>query len=409
VGLVSVSTLGTQASFDSVSVIPNIAPPTFNPDGGTYGSAQNVTISGPGTIYYTTNSQDPTEASTQYTGTPVPISSTTTLKAISRVAGVNSGIKQATYTINTGGGTNGSTLTSQSTGLAGDYACPGQSFTATVTMTNSGTRPWATATQHQLVSLDAIWGTNAFAIPISPITAGNSLTMSLTLTAPTTAGTYNFRWQMKQADSANELFGPVTNLTVTVPNVGQGALPNGWSSLDIGSVLQHGCSTQSSGTFKLYSAGHIDTYVGPDTFHFVYQPLTGDGSIIARIASITPPTASVYQYAGVMLRADLGTANTRYVLVGRRTDQPTMVEQHRADNIDIYGTGSPIVSSLPAWVKLTRTGNTVTVYESTDGTNWGTAFSTLPYTNLPSTVYVGLVSVSTLGTQASFDSVSIVQ
>ena len=58
--------------------------PVFSPNGGTYTSAQTVTITDATTgaaIYYTTNGTTPTTASTLYTG-PVTVSSTETLKAI---------------------------------------------------------------------------------------------------------------------------------------------------------------------------------------------------------------------------------------------------------------------------------------------------------------------------------------
>jgi hypothetical protein len=62
----------------------NVEAPTFNPTAGFYTNPINVTISCATTgaaIYYTTNGTVPTTASTLYTQ-PIPISTTTTLKAI---------------------------------------------------------------------------------------------------------------------------------------------------------------------------------------------------------------------------------------------------------------------------------------------------------------------------------------
>ncbi len=77
-----------------------VATPTFAPPGGTYTSAQNVTIScaTPGaTIYYSTDGSMP---STRYTS-PVNIASTGTLKAKGTKAGwTDSQIASANYTIN---------------------------------------------------------------------------------------------------------------------------------------------------------------------------------------------------------------------------------------------------------------------------------------------------------------------
>ena len=86
------------------TVTPIAAAPTFSPVGGTYTSAQTVTIadSTPGAaIYYTTNGTAPTTSSTVYAG-PITVSVTETLRAIAAAAGyAQSAVASAAYTINT--------------------------------------------------------------------------------------------------------------------------------------------------------------------------------------------------------------------------------------------------------------------------------------------------------------------
>jgi hypothetical protein len=76
--------------------------PAFSPAGGTYSSAQSVTISdttSDATIYYTTNGATPTTSSTEYAG-PITVSSTETLQAIAVAPGdTNSAVASAAYTI----------------------------------------------------------------------------------------------------------------------------------------------------------------------------------------------------------------------------------------------------------------------------------------------------------------------
>ncbi len=72
-----------------------------NINGGIYNTTQNITLtmSEPGTIYYTTNGTDPTITSLTYT-TPIIISENTTLKYLAvNLAGYNSPIYTQTYTI----------------------------------------------------------------------------------------------------------------------------------------------------------------------------------------------------------------------------------------------------------------------------------------------------------------------
>jgi hypothetical protein len=130
---------------------PTVVAPGFSPGGGTYTSAQNVTITtstSGATIRYTTNGSNPTSTSgTVYSG-PVAISATATLKAIAYKSGsTDSAVTSATYTINTsptqvaapsfnpGGGTYTSaqsvTITSATSGVTIRYTTNGTNPTST--------------------------------------------------------------------------------------------------------------------------------------------------------------------------------------------------------------------------------------------------------------------------------------
>ena len=78
------------------------ATPTFTPAAGAYTSAQSVTIgceTAGATIYYTTDGTAPTTSSSVYS-TAIPVSTTTTIKAMAAKAGnSNSDVATATYAI----------------------------------------------------------------------------------------------------------------------------------------------------------------------------------------------------------------------------------------------------------------------------------------------------------------------
>lgn len=79
-----------------------VATPTFSSPGGTYSTAQNVTLgctTSGATICYTTDDSDPTATSIQYSS-PISVSQTTTIKAKAFKSGwPDSAIASATYTI----------------------------------------------------------------------------------------------------------------------------------------------------------------------------------------------------------------------------------------------------------------------------------------------------------------------
>jgi RHS repeat-associated protein len=94
----------------------------------------------------------------------------------------------------------------------------GQTYNVSVTMLNSGTTTWTTASLYRLGSENpqnnTTWGINRVAVPAS-IAPGQQATFSWTVTAPATAGTYNFQWQMVEDQVA--WIGPLTpNVAVAV-------------------------------------------------------------------------------------------------------------------------------------------------------------------------------------------------
>jgi hypothetical protein len=82
-----------------------VATPAFSPPGGTYSSAQTVSLStstAGATIRYTTNGTTPSPSSPAYTA-PITVSANTTLKAIAVKSGMtDSAVATAAYTINSG-------------------------------------------------------------------------------------------------------------------------------------------------------------------------------------------------------------------------------------------------------------------------------------------------------------------
>ncbi len=193
-----------------------------------------------------------------------------------------------------------------------------------------------------------------------------------------------------------------TLATATFDSV-ETTVPLPWQDGDIGSVPFRGGAAYSAGTFAVSGSG-ADIWGSADAFHYVYRPLNGDGTIVARVTWVD--NVSPWVKAGVMIRNtfDPGSAQA-FVLVsaGKGT---AFQRRHGHGGTSVNTAGS--TSAAPHWVSLTRRGDTFTAYESTDGTNWTEIEAdTIP---MAQTIYVGLAVTShniSASATCTFDNVGI--
>jgi RHS repeat-associated protein len=103
----------------------------------------------------------------------------------------------------------------------------GQSYSVSITMKNTGSNTWTTASHYNLGSQNAqdntTWGMGRVGLP-SSVASGSQATFNFTVTAPATAGTYNFQWRMVQ--DGVEWFGDLTPNVVVTVNPQSGGNPN---------------------------------------------------------------------------------------------------------------------------------------------------------------------------------------
>ncbi|MEO6237798.1 MAG: Ig-like domain-containing protein [Vicinamibacterales bacterium] len=178
-----------------------------------------------------------------------------------------------------------------------------------------------------------------------------------------------------------------------------------WAARDIGSPTLPGSSSfdQSSGTFTIDAAG-TDIWGAADQFHFVYQTLTGDGTVVARVNSVS--YAQAWSKAGVMIRSSLSPdAAHGYALVsaGKGTAFQRRTTTGAASTTTPGPAGTP-----PSWVRITRKSSTITAAVSADGGTWTTIGSDT--IALGSTAYVGLAVTShdpTRATTAALSNVAV--
>jgi autotransporter-associated beta strand protein len=174
-----------------------------------------------------------------------------------------------------------------------------------------------------------------------------------------------------------------------------------WLDNDIGSVGQPGSSAYSAGTFTLKGSGAGVTGTA-DGFDYTYQPLVGDGTIIARVASQTGGES------GVMIRETL-TAGARSVDLLLEQSIGAVFHNRTATGGSVAIGATVTSTNAPYWLKLARAGNVFTGYTSPDGVTW-TLVGTVTDT-MASSVNIGLMQSSMTYsslTTATFTNVSIV-
>ncbi len=131
-----------------------------------------------------------------------------------------------------------------------------------------------------------------------------------------------------------------------------------------------------------------------DEFRFVYKRLNGDGTIIARVDSITNTNA--WAKGGVMIRETLDWGS-RHASVFVTPGQGVAFQRRQVGN-DVGLSTQQTGVVAPRWVKLTRTGDLLTAQHSADGVTWGDVVNATNATSdtvvMGGTIYIGLALTS---------------
>ena len=186
------------------------------------------------------------------------------------------------------------------------------------------------------------------------------------------------------------------------------AVPAPFQSQDVGAVVVPGSASfdANGGIFTVQGAG-TDVFSAADAFHYVFQTLSGDGTIKARVLSVTGSVPADAP-SGIVLRSSLDPTASNVFLASRVEDK--IIANARPDN---GGNGGNLIvadQTKPVWLELVRSGNTVSAETSTDGTNFTLVAPPVTLSGLGASAFVGLAVAShdpnTLAT-ATFDNVSV--
>ena len=194
--------------------------------------------------------------------------------------------------------------------------------------------------------------------------------------------------------------GPAATPTRT-PTPG-GGLQAPWLQQDIGAVGLPGSASASSGIFTVNASG-TDIEDTSDQFRYVYQTLSGDGTLLARVTSIqnTNPWAK----GGVMIRESLAANSSQAMMVLTPGNGVAFQRRKTTGGVTFHTGGASVVA--PYWVKIVRSGSTFSGYSSPDGVNWSLVGSDT--ISMATNVYFGLALTShnnAVLCTAKFDSVN---
>ena len=202
--------------------------------------------------------------------------------------------------------------------------------------------------------------------------------------------TYYFRVRAESWNAYSD-FTAATEATTAGSNI---TLSPSWFNQDIGITTPFGSATDTSGYFFIQGAGS-DVWGSSDHFHYVYQRLSGDGIITARVDSIE--NTNDWAKTGVMIRETLDGDSPHAMTIVT----PVALESNGEKGISVQyrsekGGSTSITSgseaTAPHWVRLSRKGNDLTGYDSFDGVNWNLITTvTIP---MATDVYAGLMLTS---------------
>ena len=132
-----------------------------------------------------------------------------------------------------------------------------------------------------------------------------------------------------------------------------------------------------------------------DSFYFVHRSLAVNGSITVRVTSLTGQgeggtVPQPWAKAGIIVKVGV-QAGSAYAAVMATPGHGVRMQYDFTH--DAAGLAGPVSSSSPRWLRLVRSGDTVTGYDSADGSHW-TMIGSATLTGLPSSVQAGLFVAS---------------
>jgi ABC-type transport system involved in multi-copper enzyme maturation permease subunit len=167
-----------------------------------------------------------------------------------------------------------------------------------------------------------------------------------------------------------------------------------------GSCGTHGAASDCTQT--LGPGGEAVT----DSFYFAHQTLEGNGTVTVRMTSLagqipdfstagagpTPMRSGLVPWAkaGIIITAGPGQGSAYAAMMVTGSHGVRMQYDYTGD---VPGMAGTVSAASPRWLRLSRSGSTVTGYDSADGSHW-TKVAAVTLAGLPAAVQGGLFATS---------------
>lgn len=179
----------------------------------------------------------------------------------------------------------------------------------------------------------------------------------------------------------SHLFG--VRATASFDHISVSGASASWSSADIGIVIAGTTDNPAADSLTL-TGGGADIWGTSDAFRYAYRTMSGDGEIVARLASLSGPHR--WTKLGVMIRESLAPESPHgFLLVS--TGRGIAFQRRLAFGDNSIGTTQP-EGTAPVWVRLVREGAKLSAYRSDDGVSW--AYVDSDSVPMSDTVLVGI-------------------
>jgi regulation of enolase protein 1 (concanavalin A-like superfamily) len=144
-------------------------------------------------------------------------------------------------------------------------------------------------------------------------------------------------------------------------------VPSLWQDQDLGAPgLAGSAGSIDSGNLVLAASGN-GIQGTTDQAHFLYQPRTNDAVLTVRLDTVSANSVSSAS-AGILFREDLSPSG-RCVYLGR-TQSGSLTWMHRDSVGGALIAITNIVSPDVIWLRVARSGNVFSAFQSTDGVAW---------------------------------------